>query len=63
MYLVIIEFIKSFEISGFFSSNFFPVGDSFLVFYSPLLTTKVIEKKLIHEFSQRLIFNAVNNGK
>jgi hypothetical protein len=30
-------------------------ADNILVFYSPLLPTKVIEKKLIHKFSQRLI--------
>ena len=35
--------------------SFFTLADNILVFYSPLLPTKVIEKKLIHKFSQRLI--------
>jgi len=35
--------------------DFGAIAHKILVFYSPLLPAKVIEKKLIHEFSQRLI--------
>jgi len=31
------------------------IAHNILVFYLPLLPIKVIEKKLIHKFSQRLI--------